>query len=110
MVDLGNYRRPHGLDLDPKTGHIVVTIENPDGLLLVDSRARKVLRKFDVQGGDPHMVLFGPNATHAYVSNTATATVAGGSTTFDFAAASPGTYRVALTVSVAGREATGTAT
>lgn len=39
----------------------------------------------------------------------ATATVAGGSTTFDFAAASAGTYRVALTVSVAGREATGTA-
>lgn len=39
----------------------------------------------------------------------ATATVTGGSTTFDFAAASPGAYRVAVTVAVAGREATGTA-
>lgn len=38
----------------------------------------------------------------------ATATVVGGSTTFDFAAASPGAYRVAVTVSAGGREATGT--
>lgn len=40
---------------------------------------------------------------------TATATVVGGSTRFDFAAADPGTYRVAVTVSSGGREATGTA-
>ncbi|MBF4561385.1 hypothetical protein ITJ43_04480 [Microbacterium sp. VKM Ac-2870] len=39
----------------------------------------------------------------------ATATVVGGSATFDFTASSPGAYRVAVTVSAAGREATGTA-
>lgn len=39
----------------------------------------------------------------------ATATVVGGSTQFDFAANSPGTYRVAVTVSADGHEATGTA-
>ncbi|HYP73164.1 MAG TPA: Ig-like domain-containing protein, partial [Microbacterium sp.] len=39
----------------------------------------------------------------------ATVTVVGGSTQFDFAAADPGTYRVAVTVSSAGQEATGTA-
>lgn len=38
----------------------------------------------------------------------ATATVVGGSTTFDVVAASPGAYRVAVTVSSGGREATGT--
>ncbi|MFT4214386.1 MAG: Ig-like domain-containing protein [Microbacterium sp.] len=37
------------------------------------------------------------------------ATVVGGSTQFDFAATEPGTYRVAVTVSVNGVEATGTA-
>ena len=38
----------------------------------------------------------------------ATATVVGGSTQFDFSASSPGAYRVAVTVSSAGSEATGT--
>ncbi len=38
----------------------------------------------------------------------ATATVVGGSTTFDFAATTPGTYRVAVTVSSDGHDATGT--
>ena len=35
----------------------------------------------------------------------ATATVVGGTTQFDFAATSPGAYRVAVTVSAGGREA-----
>ena len=76
VIDLGEYRRPHGIDIEPSTGRIVVTIENPDGLLLIDPASRKVLRKFDVQGQDPHMVLFGPKGEWAYVSNTASATVA----------------------------------
>jgi YVTN family beta-propeller protein len=76
VIDLGNYRRPHGMAVHPKTGQLVVTIENPDGLLLVDPSARKVLRKFDVQGKSPHMVLFGPGGRRAYVSNTNSGTVA----------------------------------
>lgn len=28
----------------------MVTIENPDGLLLIDPQQKQVLRKFDVQG------------------------------------------------------------
>jgi YVTN family beta-propeller protein len=70
VIDLGKYRRPHGMDLDPKTGHLAVTIENPDGLLLIDLTQRKVLRMFDVKGSDPHMVLFDRNGEWAYVSNT----------------------------------------
>lgn len=76
VIDLGNYRRPHGIDIDEKTGRMVVTIENPDGMLLIDPVQRKVLRKYDVQGADPHMVLFGPRGEWAYVSNTASGTVA----------------------------------
>ncbi len=70
VIDLGSYRRPHGMDLDPKTGRLLATIENPDGLLLIDPVARKVLRKYDVRGQNPHMVLFGPTGEWAYVSNT----------------------------------------
>jgi DNA-binding beta-propeller fold protein YncE len=76
VIDLGNYRRPHGIDIDPKTGRIAVTIENPDGMLLIDPVKRTVLRKFDVQGEDPHMVAFGPGGQYAYVSNTGSGTVA----------------------------------
>lgn len=76
VIDLGEYRRPHGMAVHPVTGQIVVTIENPDGLLLVDPVERKVVRKFDVQGKSPHMVLFGPGGKRAYVSNTNSGTVA----------------------------------
>lgn len=76
VIDLGPYRRPHGLDIDPRSGLLVATIENPDGLLLIDPVKRKVLRKFDVQGADPHMVIFDAQGEYAIVSNTATATLA----------------------------------
>ncbi|MBI2685771.1 MAG: hypothetical protein HYX27_05610 [Acidobacteria bacterium] len=76
VIDLGEYRRPHGMAVHPSTGQLVVTIENPDGLLLVDPQQRKVIRKFDVQGKSPHMVLFGPDGKRAYVSNTNSGTLA----------------------------------
>lgn len=70
-IDLGRYRRPHGMDVDRKSNRMVVTIENPDGLLLIDLASKKVLRMFDVKGADPHMVLLSPDGRRAYVSNTA---------------------------------------
>ncbi|MBM3756609.1 MAG: hypothetical protein FJW38_21800 [Acidobacteria bacterium] len=76
VIDLGEYRRPHGMAIHPKTGLMVVTIENPDGLLLVDPKERKVVRKFDVKGKSPHMVLFNASGTKAYVSNTNSGAVA----------------------------------
>jgi YVTN family beta-propeller protein len=75
-IDLGSNRRPHGIDLDPKTGHLVVTTENPSGLVLVDPVSRKVLRKYDVKGEAPHMVRLGPDPRLAYVSNTNSGTLA----------------------------------
>lgn len=75
-IDLGDYRRPHGMDIDPRSGHLVVTIENPDGLLLVDPQKRRVIRKYDVRGKSPHMVTLGPKGEWAYVSNTGSARMA----------------------------------
>jgi YVTN family beta-propeller protein len=74
-IDLGTYHRPHGIDLDPKTGMLVVTIENPSGLLLVDPVQRKVVKMYDVKGEAPHMVLLSPDGKQAYVSNTGTGTL-----------------------------------
>jgi len=69
VIDLGNYRRPHGIAVLPKTGQLVVTIENPYGMLLIDPAGRRVLRHYGVKGEHPHMVLLGPNAETAWVSN-----------------------------------------
>ena len=75
VIDLGNNRRPHGLAVLP-SGEIVVTIENPYGLLRVDPVARKVVRKYDVGGESPHMVMLGSGARTAWVSDSGSGTIA----------------------------------
>jgi YVTN family beta-propeller protein len=68
VIDLGIYHRPHGIAVLP-TGQLIVTIENPNGLLLIDPVARRVLRNYAVKGEHPHMVLLGPKAETAWASN-----------------------------------------
>ena len=74
-IDLGKYRRPHGIDVDPKTGNLLVTTELPSMLLLVDPRARKVVKEVDVKGKAPHLVKLAAGGPWAYTSNTDTGTV-----------------------------------
>jgi YVTN family beta-propeller protein len=61
--------------IDPKTNRMVVTIENPSGLLLIDLAARKVLRKYDTGGKAPHMVLLSKDGQYAFASNTESGTI-----------------------------------
>jgi len=68
-INLGNFRRPHGIDIDRKTGRVVVTTELPDQLLVIDPVGRKVVRTFETRGKTSHMVTLGPGAKFAYVSN-----------------------------------------
>jgi YVTN family beta-propeller protein len=75
-IDLGTNRRPHGIAVHPKTGQLVVTTENPDGLVLVDPVARKVIRRYDVKGEDPHIVVLDAAGEWAYASNSSSDTVA----------------------------------
>jgi YVTN family beta-propeller protein len=75
-IDLGRFRRPHGLAWDATGKRLLVTTERPSGLLLVDAVARKVLRDYDVQGKAPHMVALGPGGEWAFVSNVDSAAVA----------------------------------
>jgi len=76
VIDLGIYHRPHGIAVLPKTGQLIVTIENPNGLLLIDPVARRVLRKYEVGGEHPHMVLLGPKGETAWASDTNSGVVA----------------------------------
>lgn len=70
VIDLGKFHRPHGIDVDPATGRIIVSTEAPDQLLLLDPVKRSVIRTFDNKGRQPHMVTFGPGGKWAYASNT----------------------------------------
>jgi YVTN family beta-propeller protein len=74
-ISLGNYRRPHGIDFDPKTGNLLVTTELPSMLLVVDPRTRRVVKEHDIKGKAPHLVRLAPDAVWAYTSNTDTGTV-----------------------------------
>jgi DNA-binding beta-propeller fold protein YncE len=75
-IQLGEFRRPHGIDLDQKTGRLVVSCELPDRLLIVDPVSRKVVRTYDTQGKTSHMVTLGAGAVWAFVSNSTSNNIA----------------------------------
>lgn len=68
-IDLGKYRRPHGIDLDRASGKLAVTTELPDQLLWIDPKTKKIERTYSTGGKTPHMVVLGPGAKHAYISH-----------------------------------------
>jgi len=74
-INLGNYRRPHGIDLDRATGTLYVTTELPDQLLAIDTATRKIVRTYDTKGKTSHMVTLGRGAKFAYVSNSNSSSV-----------------------------------
>ncbi len=69
VIDLGEFHRPHGIDLDPNSGLVYVSTENPDQLVVVDPAERKVVRTYDTRGETAHMVKLGPEYKWAYVSH-----------------------------------------
>lgn len=77
-ISTGKYRRPHGLSVDPRTGYLAVTAEQPDRVLHLDPRARRVIRDFDTKGKTSHMVMLAPGksgAEYAFVNNSGMDTV-----------------------------------
>ena len=75
-IDLGAHRRPHGIDFDPATGHVLVTTELPAALLILDPVKRAVIDTYDVQGRAPHMVVLGRDHRTAWVTCTDTGNLA----------------------------------
>jgi YVTN family beta-propeller protein len=75
QIDLGEHRRPHGIDFDPATGHVLVTTELPSALLVLDPKERKILRVYDVHGKAPHMVRLAADHRTAWLTCTDTSNV-----------------------------------
>jgi YVTN family beta-propeller protein len=74
-IDLGEFRRPHGITYDPKSNRVYVTTEKPSKLLVLDTKTLKVIRTYDVKGQAPHIVILDHEREWAYVSNTDTGTL-----------------------------------
>ena len=74
-IDLGPHRRPHGIDFDPATGHVLVTTELPSKLLILDPAKRAVIDTYDTGGRAPHMVVLAPDHRTAWVTCTDTGNV-----------------------------------
>jgi YVTN family beta-propeller protein len=70
VITLGEFRRPHGIDIDSTGQRLVVTTELPSRLLVIDTGRRSVIRNFDVQGEQPHMVTLRRDGKVAFVSVT----------------------------------------
>jgi YVTN family beta-propeller protein len=75
VIDLGKYRRPHGITVDRQTGHVFVTTEWPSALVELDPVSRKIIRAYDVKGKAPHIVVLGPESEFAYTSNDNSGTI-----------------------------------
>jgi YVTN family beta-propeller protein len=69
VIDLGTYRRPHGITVDARSGHVLVTTEKPNALLVIDPDTWRILRSYDVKGAAPHMVMLSPDSEWAFTSD-----------------------------------------
>lgn len=69
-IQLGKFRRPHGIFYDQVSKLLAVTVENPGRLLIIDPEKRKIISDYDNYGKTPHMVSLSPGAEYAFISNT----------------------------------------
>lgn len=74
-VDLGDWRRPHGIDLC-RDGTLLVTTENPDQLLVINVERQEIEQEFPTGGQTPHIVRCSSDSRTAFVSNSRSRTVA----------------------------------
>lgn len=68
-VDLGDYRRPHGLAWSRDGRRVVVTVEAQQAVLVLDTRRWRVERAIPTDQQTSHMVALSPDGRRAYVAS-----------------------------------------
>jgi YVTN family beta-propeller protein len=68
-IDLGEYRRPHGIVWLGEGGQVVVTAEENKAVLVVDVEAGRVSRVLETGQEVSHMVAATPDGSRAFVAN-----------------------------------------
>jgi len=76
-IDVGEYRRPHGIEVGHRTGRLYVTCDRPAALLILDPERRSVEASFRLANPQalPHMVAVSRDERAAYVANCGDGTV-----------------------------------
>ena len=74
LIELGEHLRPHGLTIAPD-GSLWITCEGSREVVVVDPKARKVLRSFKTGQQVTHMVVLTPDGKRAYTANIGSDTV-----------------------------------
>jgi YVTN family beta-propeller protein len=73
-IDLGRFRRPHGIERG-RSGLLYVTVDSPPSLLVIDPIKRAVVRSIDVGQALPHMVAVTHDERKAYTANAGAGTL-----------------------------------
>ncbi|MGH9904414.1 MAG: cytochrome D1 domain-containing protein [Pyrinomonadaceae bacterium] len=73
-IDLGEYRRPHGI-MWMQNNEVAVTVEGSKALLIVDVEAARVLGAIATDQNVSHMVVVAPKRQRAFVANIGSGTV-----------------------------------
>jgi len=70
-IDLGQYRRPHGIEVGHHSGKLYVTCDRPAALLVVDPQQRSIEASIQLANPQslPHMVAVSRDERTAYVAN-----------------------------------------
>jgi YVTN family beta-propeller protein len=73
-IDLGTFRRPHGIVLG-LSGRAYVTVDRPAAVIEVDVEARRVAAQHLLDQKLPHMVAVSPDERFLYVANAGSGTI-----------------------------------
>jgi YVTN family beta-propeller protein len=76
-IDLGQYRRPHGIEVGHHSGRLYVTCDRPAALLILDPQKRTVESAIRLANAQalPHMVTVTTDERTAYLANSGAGTV-----------------------------------
>jgi len=74
-IDLGKYRRPHGVQFLADGEHVLVTSEMARSLLIVNVQTGEVERAIDTNANGSHMVAVSPDSKRAFVANIASGSI-----------------------------------
>jgi YVTN family beta-propeller protein len=76
-IDLGKYRRPHGIEVGRKSGLLYVTCDHPAALIVVDAAKKTIQAAIELADGKglPHMVAVDHEELAAYVANSGNGTI-----------------------------------
>lgn len=73
-IDLGNYRRPHGIERG-RGGNFFVSTEKPAALLVIDARRRQVKTAIPLPGSLPHMIAVSADESRVWTADAGSGTV-----------------------------------